>query len=321
MIARIALLLIGVPLLVHGGEALYVAARSRVQTRLTCAEYALARPRSDWVRLSGCEVDYIRAGYRETRGRMSELVLPLRPAGSSPAFPASVVLATSEPAILEIAERAIGTSAAARDQESFTVSMLQIVSAMGVGRDIEGLARTPLAAFRTRSSIAAIRAPLSDNLVVVDLYAHPRLLVPAIEAAAGANALLVVLFLSMRARRRVTTGPELPPAAAPISLRGVMLLNLPEFATAIEIEGAPPLGEQESVRMILGSILPGLTFDEHGRATFTRPDVVATVDVTSATPVHTAVISLEGEAADETLRRLLSKTGWRAFSPKRGVFL
>jgi hypothetical protein len=201
--------------------------------------------------------------------------------------------------------------------------MLQIVSAMGVTRDIEGLARTPLAAFRTRSSIAAIRAPLEDDFVIVDLHARPRLLVPAIEAAAGANALLVVLFLSMRARRRVSTGPELPeaPAAAPISLRGVMLLNLPEFATAIEIESAPPLGEQESVRTLLGSILPGLTFDQHGRATFTRPDVVATVDVTSRTPVHTAVISLEGEAADDTLRRVLSKTGWRAFSPKRGAFL
>jgi hypothetical protein len=326
MIPRIALLLISIPLLVHGGDALYLAARSRTQARLTCGEYAVTRPRSGWVRLGSCEVDYVRAGYRETGGRLTELLFPLRPLGSSPAMPAAVVLATRDPAILQIAERAIRGSAEGRDDEAFTVSMLQIVNTMRGSRDIEGLARTPLQAFRTRPSITAIHAPLADDFVVIDLGAQPRLLVPAIEAAAGGNALLVLLFLSIRARRRVRNGAELPsdPVAAvapPASLRGMMLLNLPEFAGAVDIDGAPPLGEQDEVRARLASILPGLTFDGRGRATFTRPDVTATVDLSTATPVHTAVISLEGEAADDTLRRVLSKTGWRAFSPKRGAFV
>jgi len=326
MVLRIALLLISIPLLVHGGDALYAAARSRVQARLTCAEYALARPRSDWVRLGDCEVDYVRAGYRESSGRLTELLFPVRPAGSSPAMPAPVVLTTSDAAILQIAERAIGGSAEHRDQEAFTAAMLQIVSMIGPARGIEGLARAPLQAFRTRSAIKAIQAPLADDFVIVDLGARPRLLMPAIEAAAGANAVVIVLFLSMRARRRTSARPEpspatLAPATPPASLRGMMLLNLPEFAGPIEIEGAPPLGEQEEVRARLAAILPGLSFDERGRATFTRPDVTATVDLSTATPVHTAVISLDGEAADDTLRRVLSKTGWRAFSPKRGAFL
>jgi hypothetical protein len=325
MIVRIALLLFSIPLLVHGGEAVYVTARSRVQTRLTCAEYGLARPRSDWVRLSECEVDYVRAGYRESGGRLTELLFPLRPAGASPAFPAALVLATSEPAILAIAERAVGGGAAERDQDVFTASMQQIVSTIRASRDIEGLARAPLEAFRTRPSITAIRAPLEDDFVVLDLGARPRLLVPAIEAAAGANALLIFLFLSVRARRRIRNGPDqqatATPAQAPSSLRGLMLLNLPASATASEIESAPPLGEQDAVRRLLASALPGLTFDDDGRATFSRPDVVATVDVKAGTPVYTAVMSLDGEAADDTLRRLMSKTGWRAYSPRRGAFL
>jgi len=325
MIVRIALLLVSIPLLVHGGEAVYVGARSRVQTRLACAEYGQARPSSDWVRLSDCEVDYVRAGYREAGGRLTELLFPLRPAGTSPAFPAAIVLATREPGILAMAERAVGGGAVQRNQEVFTASMQQIVNTIRASRDIDGLVRAPLEAFRTRTSITAIQAPLDDELVVLDLWARPRLLMPAIEAAAGANALLIFLFLSVRARRRVRNDPQpatIPAAVdASLSLRGLMLLNLPDAATANEIEEAPPLGEQDAVRLLLASALPGLTFDAHGRATFTRPDVVATVDVAAATPVYTAVMSLDGEAADDTLRRVLSTTGWRAFSPRRGAFL
>jgi len=325
MIARTALLLIALALLSHGGEELYAAARSRVQVHRTCAEYALQRPASDWVRLSGCELDYVRVGYREADGRLTELLFPLRPAGSDPALPASVILATHDPAVLEIAAQAIGASAPQRDPDAFIAAMLDVVTAMGVSRDIEGLARSPLAAFRTRPSIAAIHTPLDENFTVVDLRAQPRPLVPAVEIAAGANALLMFLFLSMRARRRTRSdagaATEALTTPAPASLRGLMLLNLPGSATAAEIETAPPLGTQESVREMLASVLPGLSFDDRGCATFTRPDVVARVDLAGGTVVHTAVIALEGEAADATLRRILSKTGWRAFSAKGGSFL
>ncbi|MEO5895190.1 MAG: hypothetical protein ABIS06_05780 [Vicinamibacterales bacterium] len=325
MIARIALLLIALALLAHGGEELYAAARSRVQASLTCDEYSRQRPGSNWVRLSGCELDYVRVGYRETEGRLSELLFPLRPAGSDPAMPASMILATHDPAVLEVAAQAIGASAPQRDPDAFIAAMLDVVTAMAVSGDIEGLARSPLGAYRTRPSIAAIHTPLDENFTVVDLRAQPRPLVPAIEIAAGANGLLMFLFLSMRARRKTGSdavlATEMPTVPAPTSLRGLMLLNLPGTATANEIEAAPPLGTQESVRAMLASVLPGLSFDERGRATFTRPDVVARVDLAGGPVVHTAVISLEGEAADATLLRLLSKTGWRAFSAKGGSFL
>jgi hypothetical protein len=325
MIARIALLLTALPLLAHGGEALYVAARSRVQASLTCAEYSNQRPRSGWVRLSDCEIDYVHVGYREAGGRLTELLFPLRPDGTEPEMPASMILSTRDPAVLEIAARAIGPSAPHLDPDAFIGAMLEVVTAMRASQIVEGLARGPFEAFRTRPSIAAIHVPLDENFTVLDLGARPRPLVPALETVAGANALLAFLALSMRARRRAGVQPaaadpavSAPPAAP---LRGLMLLNLPASATANEIETAPPLGSQSHVKDVLNSVLPGLSFDDRGRATFTRPDVVATIDLAEGAVVHTAIVGLEGQAADATLRRLLAKTGWRAFSAKRGVFL
>lgn len=335
MLIRIALLLISIPLLVHGGEGLHLAARSRAQASMSCEEYFRQRPGSGWIRLTGCEVDYVRAGYREARGRITEMLFPLRPAGSTPALPAAVVLATRDRDVLAIAERTMGGTQQS-DQESFLVMMLQIVTAMRVSREVDGVVRPPLETLRTRRSLGAIRAPLDDRFVIVDLHARPRLLLPAIETAAGAIALLVFLFRTRRARNRAAeaapvddatvvaseTAPAAPAASLPAgSLRGVMLLNLPATATIADIETAPPLGSQSQVRDRLQSVLPGLSFDDDGRGRFSRPDVKASLDLARLEIVHTAVIDLEGEGAERTLQHVLSQTGWRAFSPRRWTFL
>ncbi|HXG54341.1 MAG TPA: hypothetical protein VNJ03_03105 [Vicinamibacterales bacterium] len=328
---RIALLLISLPLLAHGGEGLYLAARSRAQTHLTCAQFFAQRPRSGWVRVSGCEVDYVRAGYREARGRITELLFPLRPAGSSPAVPAALVLSTRDPEVLAIAEQTIGGAARA-DQDTFLVMMLKIVTVMRASRQVEGVTRTPLEMLRTRGTLSAIRAPLDNNFAILDLHARPRLLLPAIEAAAGAHAFLVFLFFTTAGRRlrpeiaSLETVHREPPVSVVRaidagSLKGIMLLNLAEAATPADIEAAPPLGSQAEARARFVAVFPGLIFDNAGRATFTRVDVSVAIDLSSAAVVYTAVLDLAGDGAERMLHRVLSQTGWRAFSPRRGVFL
>src|SRR5688572_12710560 len=103
MIVRIALLLVSIPLLAHGAEGLFHAFRSRTQAVVTCEQFLRARPTSRWVKITGCQLDYIRAGYREAGGRVTELFFPIRPAASSPAQPAPIVVSTTDPAILSLA--------------------------------------------------------------------------------------------------------------------------------------------------------------------------------------------------------------------------
>jgi hypothetical protein len=130
---RILLLIVSVPFLFVGGEGLYHALRSRQQTVMTCDQFARDRPRVAWIRLTNCDVDYIGAGYRESRGRVTELLFPVRPAGQPRNVPAIAIVATTDPNALDIAQRAMA-GPQQPDQEAFLVMMLRIVTALKAAR-------------------------------------------------------------------------------------------------------------------------------------------------------------------------------------------
>jgi hypothetical protein len=341
MLLRFVLLLVSIPLLAHGGERLYIAALSRHQAQVSCEDYFRRRPVSRWVRITGCELDYVRAGYRESGGQITELLFPLRPMGTSPALPAAVVVSTRDPQALSIAQQTISRGSNG-NQESFLVMMLQIVTTLRASREVEGMTRGRVEMLRTRKALSAIRAPLADDFTILDLRVTPRLLWPAIEAAIGLQALLVFLFLLLTRRRsrradvsddgiadtdeppmreRLSPPEESEPQFHPPVIRGLMLLNLPETATLADVETAPALGSAEEVRSKIGKVLGGIQFNEVGRATYNRPDFSIQFDLGRRDPVHTAVVHLEGDAAARVFGRLLAQTGWRAFAPKRGAFV
>jgi len=165
-------------------------------------------------------------------------------------------------------------------------------------------------------------------------------LVPAIEAVIGAQALLIFLFLSIKARRvPLTTSSEqarsahggaaaspheriisaIPPATP--EFRRLMLVNLPPTAALSALEGAPPLGAQPAVRNALAQVLPGITFNDHGLGQFNAADHTILMDLGVAPQVWAATIDVTGEAAPGALRRLITQTGWRAYAPKLGRFI
>lgn len=336
MILRIALLLVSVPLLAHGVDSLYHAARSQTQASVSCQEVARERPTSAWLRLTGCEIDYVRAGYREVRGKVTELFIPIRPIGSSPAQPSAVVLSTRDPNLLAIVERGL-SGPAQKDREAFLVMMLKIVTAMGISSEIEGFTRPPLEMLRTRGSLAAIKAPLDDRFTVLDLGERPRLLYPVLESLVGAAALIVLLFRSGVRRmmkmpteeqtpspgtlpRKDAPPPTIQPAPEP-RLRRLMLVNLPPHPAPSALEGAPPLGHQAGVRSALTRVLPGITFSADGVGQFNRPDHSIRVELGGAPEVWTATLEVTGHAATAALRHLITQTGWQAYAPLLGRFL
>jgi hypothetical protein len=347
MIVRSALLLVSVPLLVHGADGLYQSVRSQNQVAVECGAFARARPASQWLRIVGCDVDYLRAGYRESGGRLTELFLPLTAPEAPANAPVSLVVATTDVAVLAMAEEAVRPSAAAND-DAFLVAMLRVVTAMGAAREVSGLARSPLGMLQSRGALAAIHAPVADDVVVIDLDRRPSVLLPAIELAAAALALLVVVVRYRRrtpaadepvveeriertpvvARTDVTvnevplTVTDAPPAAArPAEFRRLMLVNLPPSAAPSALEQAPPLGTQPSVRSAFAQVLPGITFDDSGRGRLTRPDHAIAVDLGDAAQVWTATVDVTGPGAPEALRGLITGTGWRAYAPRLGRFI
>lgn len=333
MLIRIALLLVSIPLLAHGGEGLSHAFRSRTPARLTCEQFRSERPASGWLRLTGCELDYVRAGYRDTRGRVTELFFPVRPAGSSPAQPAALVVSTRNPALLTIVEREL--AGPAQSQETFLVMMLQVVTAMGASREIEGLTRSHLEMLRTRGALDAIKAPLDERFTVLDLHARPRLIWPAIEAIVGAMALFVftVLWIAHRpggklAAAMAAADADSLSASVPAAgwtgdarFRRLMLVNLPPHSHPSALESAPPLGGQDAVRAALAQVLPGLTCADSGKGRFSRPDHTIRLDLGTMPDVWTATVDVTGDAAAAALKRLVTQTGWQLYAPRLGRFL
>lgn len=163
--------------------------------------------------------------------------------------------------------------------------------------------------------------------------------VPAIEAIVGAQALLVALFLSIKAKRRASMaaakidaaaeGAEPSAARARIKpanrpapeFRRLMLVNLPPYAPLSALEGAPPLGPQPAVRTALAQVLPGITFNDHGLGQFNADDHSILMDIGIEPQVWAATVDVTGEAAPRALRHLITQTGWRAYAPRLGRFI
>jgi len=329
-----------------GGEGLYHASRSRESAALTCDQFSRSRPSSHLVRLVDCEIDYTGAGYRESGGRLTELFVPVRPAGAPPAQPASLVTATRDGSALAIAESVLGGGRAATAEQSVAV-MQKAIGAVQRGGVIEGLVRsTIIDQFRARRVLSGLATPVAANAAIVDLGARPSFVTPLAEVAGGVLLLALTVLLLRRGPREIagsapgaiaaaeppstaaaqpgafdrgTPHQDTPPALVP-ALK-VMLLNLDAAAGADALEHAPPLGTRDEVVAILKGVVPDLAADPQRGSILVSAAGALTVDLGSDDPVATAVLEGRSEAGPAMVREILDMTGWRAFAPKRGCFV
>lgn len=239
---QIPLLFVSIPLLALGAEGTYHAARNRQQVTLTCEQFTRDPPKALWLRVTGCNVDYVGASFRESKGKIIELFFPARPVQQAVTAPASLVVATSDPQALEIAQPVIGDGRQP-DQEAFLVMMLRIVTVMRASREVEGYARAGvLDLVRTRVSLSGMQVPLAPQFEVLDLHARPSLVVPGIEVAAGVLALALMIWLGQR-RPAVTKPAEVAPVpeavAAATTVAGEPAWAAAAMADVLPIDLAP----------------------------------------------------------------------------------
>ena len=191
----------GLLLAVSGSLAWYRLRAVATPVEVTCREFADSRPAEDWVRVRGCAMDYLGAGYREADGKIAELFFPVRPTGAAPTEPAVLVAATRDPAVLTIAQSGIG-GGRQPNQEQFLLMMLKIVTALGASREITGVVRTGFVErLRTRRVLSGLTTPLSPGAVVLDVNATRGTMFPAVQTALG-----LLLVVGAMIRRRATRG-------------------------------------------------------------------------------------------------------------------
>ena len=114
----------GVALLIGGGEGLFNALTNTTQVTMTCEEFASARPRALRLRITGCEIDYLNAGFSLASGQIEELFFPVRPAKAAPDAPSPIVAATTDATALALARETLG-GGRQPDNEQFDVMMLK----------------------------------------------------------------------------------------------------------------------------------------------------------------------------------------------------
>jgi len=314
-----AVLLVSLVFLAHGGEGLYRAATNRQPVAVTCDHLVQQRPRALWLRVSGCDIDYLHAGYRESNGHLDELFFPMRPPSQPPTVPVVLVVATSDPQVLEIASTTIGNNQQP-DQETYLVMMLRIVTVLRASKEVDGYARSGvIERIQTRRALAGLTAPLAPDFIALDLHANPSFVTPGIEAGIGLALLLACFALRRRA-----------PLAAPVGqgrvdarrLPVVMLLNLEPSATASDLENAPPFGSHEEVSERIVAILGPFDGPTDRRKTVQGPGWSLALDFGGDERVWTITADARGsDGSVAALERLARKTGWQIFVPKLGTFI
>jgi hypothetical protein len=328
-----ALLLVGLVFLAHGGEALYHAAMNRQPVIVTCDQFVRQRPTALWLRVTGCGIDYLGAGYRESNGRLDELFLPMRPPSQPPTSPVALVVTTNDPQVLAIAGTTIGNNQQP-DQDTYVGMMRRIVAMLRASTEIDGYARAGIIErLQTRRALAGLTAPLAPDVTVLDLHARPAVVRPGIEAGIGL-ALLLVLLTWRGGRRQVSAVAvdDLPAASnfrdePPVALLSrrlpsAMLLNLGPSARVSEVESAPPLGPRDNVRGRIVGILGATEAARDGRATVNGAGWSLAFDLGQDDQVWTITVdALGGDGSIDALERLARETGWRIFVPKLGIFV
>ena len=333
---RIAFLLLSLPVVAHGAEALYYAVRSREITTVTCDQLTRGVPAARWLRVTGCDIDYMHPAFTQSDDRVNSLYFAMRPRGTPADAAVSLIVATRDPAALSAAKPVL-TSATPIDEETFTVAMLRVVNVLHAAREVQGFVRSGvIERLLARRELAGFNAPLAPDAIVLDVHARPSLVRPVIETSAGLA--LAAAAVVVRSRRRdiaagrgfspadvgqgfSPAGDERAPQTLMRRLPPAMLLDLDASAPISEIEHAPPLGDEENVLARIAGVLGPLTRDDDGTYRVGGSDWMLTFDVGRDPVVWTVVVGVHGsEAADEALERLARDTTWRVFIPRLGTF-
>jgi hypothetical protein len=324
------LLVPGAALCALGADGVYQASRGGTPVAIDCAEFARAHPASNRLLLTGCAFDYRGAGYRGPRSSPSELFVPALPAGTY--MPAPLVIASRDPAVLAAAHTLVEADEAtppdqARAAEHALATLLTPSTA------IDGLARSGLVErFRSRRILSGLARPIADDAVIVDLGGRASFMRPVLTVLTGL--LLFVLPFGSRWRQRPADQPAgnedghrrldgaagAGPAPAGARTPRLLLLNVDRSAGPDAIERAPPLGGRQEVVEILRGVVPDLRTGSASHL-LVRPDGSLTLDLGIHDPIPTVVMDARSEGGVALVKEILRMTGWRAFSPKTGLFV
>jgi hypothetical protein len=192
------LLFIVIALLWGGGQGVYVGMKNRQPTSLSCADFYAGRPKSEWLKLTGCRLSYLGATYRERFGDIREVFVPVLPVGERRDKTIRLVLATEDAETIALLKEM--KKASEQDQKALFGFLAQNAKRLFVERDVEGTLQTGIdRSEKTMKKLRQAEKDLADDFAVLDEGKKPSLF--ASLALLGGGLLGGLLLIALAARK------------------------------------------------------------------------------------------------------------------------
>ncbi|HEX2570433.1 MAG TPA: hypothetical protein VH877_12820 [Polyangia bacterium] len=198
----IFLFLIMVGLLWGGGQGLYTVFANRAPTTMSIAEYTRTRPSGKWLRLTDCSLSLLDAMHREVAQKPVELFIPARDPGDDEKSKVQVLVATKDPALLEVYRR-LSSEKDEKAVETISAEFGKVFQ----HRDVQGLVRFGFDLDEEdREKLASLTASLAPDFVIIDEGEKPQVAF-AFARLAGGLMLFAFLFWRVLSKLRTRSSP------------------------------------------------------------------------------------------------------------------
>lgn len=187
------LLILGLGLVIGGGQGVWTAVTNMKPTEMSCADYVKQKPKATWLKLTGCFLDMTDAAWRESGGRIKEVYVPIKPADDKKAKQVHIMMATEDPSILDVASQLKN----AKDEKSTIAVLIKNRDKIFMTKDLEGMVRFGVDLdSKDRDKLAGLSQNLSPDFVILSDGQKPTFLMSG-GMLVGGLVLLAVAGLSM----------------------------------------------------------------------------------------------------------------------------
>lgn len=160
-------------LLIIGGQGVYVALKNETPLEISVADYIAKKPNAEWMTLRDAQVSLVEAAYKARLGRVSEVYIPVRPAGESLSAPVHILLCTQDEAVAS-ALKALSQSKAPVSQKVGVAS--RQADRLFMRQDITGMTRYGIFYdLFMKFRLSQLNLQLADDFVILDDGASPSL--------------------------------------------------------------------------------------------------------------------------------------------------
>jgi hypothetical protein len=211
---------IAIVLCAFGVQFTYEAVRYGKQLEISCADYIKHRPDARWLKLTDCEYDFEHLAYEQdqTGDKYNHIYLPLRAVGDDSLL-TNIVVKRSDEAIREVVW-------GLEHGQSRPIGFDRLM--MDLGKPTEGFVAFGFSlSDKERDELGKLNLGLTDDFVLVDDGAQPRLAAGIIMLVLGLGGLGVLGWLIIRQIRKPKTPPPQPPFFRPMNPMGPGFPNGP----------------------------------------------------------------------------------------------